>query len=60
MESGDDVYLGEIMSGEHWETDNAPVVVKPVFFSITLTPNRVVAKGSVRIQVFVQDVPTSE
>lgn len=57
MENG--VYLGEIMSGEQWRTDNASVVVKPVFFSVSITPNRVDTKQSIFIKVVVNDVPVS-
>jgi hypothetical protein len=48
---------GEIRSGEQFQTDKTPVVLKPVIFSINLTPNPVVKSGSIFIQVFVRDVP---
>lgn len=57
MENG--FYLGEIISGEQWETDDAPVVVKPVFFSVSITPRHAEAKQSVFIKVVVNDVPVS-
>ena len=49
---------GEIRSGEDFKTDKTASVLKPVIFSISLTPNPVVKSGSLFIQVFVQDVPT--
>lgn len=48
---------GEIRSGEQFKTDKTPTVMKPVFFSISLTPNPVVKSGSLFIQVFVRDIP---
>lgn len=50
-------FLGEIRAGDQLKTDNAPVALKPVIFSITLTPNPVVKSGTLFIQVFVRDVP---
>jgi hypothetical protein len=47
---------GEIRSGEQFQTDKTPVVLKPVIFSISLTPNPVVKSSSLFIQVFVRDV----
>lgn len=52
-------YLGEIRSGETWKTDETPTVMKPVFSRISITPNPVVTKNSMFIQVFVQDIVTS-
>lgn len=49
--------LGEIRAGEQLKTDKTPVALKPVIFSITLTPNPVVKSGTLFIQVFAQDVP---
>ena len=49
---------GEIRSGEQFKTDKTPVELKPVVFSITLTPNPVVKSNSLLIQVFVKDAPT--
>lgn len=49
---------GEIRSGEQFKTDKTQVALKPVIFSISLTPNPVVKSGSLFIQVFVRDVPT--
>lgn len=51
--------LGEIRSGEQFKTDKTPVALKPVFFSITVTPNPVVKSGSIFVQVVVQDIPVS-
>lgn len=51
-------YLGDIRSGETWKTDDTPAVMKPVFSQISIAPNPVTAKSSVRIQVFVQDILT--
>lgn len=48
---------GEIRSGEQLKTDKTPTALKPVIFSITLTPNPVVKSGSLFIQVFVRDIP---
>lgn len=48
---------GEIRSGELFKTDETPVALRPVVFSISLTPNPVVKSGSLFIQVFVRDVP---
>lgn len=50
---------GEIRSGEQWETDKTPAAMRPVVFSISLTPNPVVKSASLFIQIFVRDVPTS-
>lgn len=50
---------GEIRSGEQWKTDKTPVAMIPVVLSISLTPNPVVKSGSLFIQVFARDVPTS-
>lgn len=50
-------FLGEIRAGEQLKTDKTTVALKPVIFSITLTPNPVVKSGTLFIQVFVQDVP---
>jgi hypothetical protein len=47
---------GEIRAGEQLNTDKTPVIIKPVIFSISLTPNPVVKSNSLFIQVFVQDV----
>lgn len=47
---------GEIRAGEQLNTDKTPVIIKPVVFSISLTPNPVVKSNSLFIQVFVQDV----
>lgn len=52
-------FLGEIRSGEQFKTDTTPVALKPVFFSITLTPNPVVKSGSIFVQVVVRDIPVS-
>lgn len=49
---------GEIRSGEQFKTDKTPVVLKPVIFSISLTPNPVTKSSTLFIQVFVRDVPT--
>lgn len=49
---------GEVRSGEQFKTDKTQVALKPVIFSISLTPNPVVKSGSLFIQVFVRDVPT--
>lgn len=49
---------GEIRSGEQFKTDKTPVALRPVIFSISLTPNPVVKSSSLFIQVFVRDVPT--
>ena len=48
---------GEIRSGEQFKTDKTPVALKPVIFSVYLTPNPVVKSSSLFIQVFVRDVP---
>lgn len=48
---------GEIRSGEQLKTDKTPVTLKPVIFSISLTPNPIIKSGILFIQVFVQDVP---
>ena len=48
---------GEMRSGEQFGTDKTPTALKPVVFSITLTPNPVVRSSSLFIQVFVLDVP---
>lgn len=48
---------GEIRSGEQFKTDTTPVVLKPVIFSVSITPNPVNKSGSLFIQVFVRDVP---
>jgi hypothetical protein len=47
---------GEIRSGEQLKTDKTPVELRPVVFSISLTPNPVVKSGSLFIRVFVRDV----
>ena len=47
---------GEIRAGEQLKTDKTPVIIKPVIYSISLTPNPVVKSGSLFIRVFVQDV----
>lgn len=52
-----DFYLGEIRSGEKWNTDDTPTIMKPVFSRIAISPNLVVTKGSIFVQVFVLDVP---
>jgi hypothetical protein len=48
---------GEIRSGEQFETDKTPTALRPVIFSISLTPNPVIKSGSLFVQVFVRDVP---
>lgn len=48
---------GEIRSGEQLRTDQTPTALKPVVFSISLTPNPVLKSGSLFVQVFVRDVP---
>ena len=48
---------GEIRSGEQFGTDKTPTALRPVFFSISLTPAKVVKSGTVFIQVFVRDIP---
>lgn len=48
---------GEIRAGEQFETDKTPTALRPVVFSISLTPNPVMKSGSLFIQVFVRDVP---
>lgn len=48
---------GEIRSGEQFKTDKTSVALKPVIFSISLTPNPVIKSSSLFIQVFVQDAP---
>lgn len=48
---------GEIRSGEQFGTDKTPTALRPVIFSISMTPNPVVKSGSLFIQVFVRDVP---
>lgn len=48
---------GEIRSGEQLKTDQTPAALRPVVFSISLTPNPVIKSGSLFIQVFVRDVP---
>ena len=53
-------YSGEIRSGEQWKTDTTPAVMRPVFSKIVVAPVRVVARASIRIQVFVQDILTPE
>ena len=47
---------GEIRSGEQFQADKTPVVLKPVIFSISLTPNPVVKSGTLLIKVVVRDV----
>lgn len=48
---------GEIRAGEQFGTDKIPTAMKPVFYSISLTPNPVLRLGALFIQVFVEDVP---
>jgi hypothetical protein len=48
---------GEIRSGEQFGTDKTPTAMRPVFFSISVTPNPVVKSDALFIQVFVRDVP---
>ena len=48
---------GEIRSGEQFGTDKTPTALRPVFFSISLTPVKVVKSGTVFIQVYVRDIP---
>jgi hypothetical protein len=47
---------GEIRAGEQLNTDKTPVIIKPVIYSISLTPNPVVKSSQMFIQVFVQDI----
>ena len=58
MENG--FYSGEIRSGEQWKTDTTPVIMRPVVSQIIVNPVRVVARASVKIQVFVQDILTPD
>lgn len=53
-------FSGEIRSGEQWKTDTTPAAMRPVFSKIQIEPVRVVARSSVRVQVFVQDILTPE